>query len=192
MSTPALTAPVLADTLPRHLAVDAALITGFAALNGLAAQVSVPLPFTPVPLTLQTFAVLVTAAALGTARGLLSLGLYVALGMAGVPWFHDGTSGVGSPSFGYVLGFLLAGVVVGRIADRGVTRSVRRTVLTFVVGSLAIYAVGVPWLMAATGMRFSAALTAGVVPFLIGDAIKALAAGAALPGTWRLIESARR
>jgi biotin transport system substrate-specific component len=172
--------------------VDAALIAGFTALNGLAAQISIPLPFTPIPLTLQTFAVLVTAASLGTTRGLLSLGLYVALGVAGVPWFSHGSSGMGGPSFGYVLGFLLAGLVVGRIADRGVTRSVRRTVATFVIGSLAIYAVGVPWLMASTGMHLPAALAAGVVPFLIGDAIKALAAGAALPATWRLVQSARK
>lgn len=183
---------LLADALPRGTAVDIALVTGFAAFNGLAAQLTIPLPFTPVPLTMQTFAVLVTAAALGTVRGSLSLGLYVLIGAAGAPWFAHGGSGLGGPTFGYLIGFLLAGVLVGRLADRGVTHSTRQTILSFATGSIVIYAVGAPWLMVSTGMGFAAALKAGVVPFLIGDVIKAVAAGAVLPGVWRLIASAHK
>lgn len=183
---------VLADVLPRGLARDAALVVGFAGLTGLAAQVSIPLGFTPVPLTLQTFAVLTTGAALGARRALASIALYAVAGVAGVPWFAGGQSGLGGASFGYVLGFVLAAVVVGAIADRGATRSSLRTLVAFVVGSALVYAVGVPWLAASLGVGLGKALSLGATPFLAGDAIKALAAAGVLPLTWKLVERIER
>jgi biotin transport system substrate-specific component len=183
---------VLADVLPRGLARDAALVVGFAGLTGLAAQVSIPLGFTPVPLTLQTFAVLTTGAALGARRALAAIALYAVAGVAGVPWFAGGQSGLGGASFGYVLGFVLAAVVVGAIADRGATRSSLRTLVAFVVGSALVYAVGVPWLAASLGVGLGKALSLGATPFLVGDAIKALAAAGLLPLTWKLVERVER
>jgi len=176
------------SVLPKGIAIDIALVSAFALLNAGAAQISIPLPFTPVPLTLQTFAVLLTGSVLGTGRGLASLALYVAIGSLGAPWFSGGSSGIGGVTFGYVLGFLLAGAIVGRLAERGATLSISRTILSFSAGTLAIYAVGVPWLMANTGMNFSQAVSAGLTPFLLGDLVKAAAAGVLLPGLWKLIQ----
>ena len=178
---------VLADLLPGGAVRDVALVAGSAAFVGLAAQVAVPLPFTPVPLSGQTFAVLLSVAALGPARGALGMLLYAVAGIAGVPWFAEHKSGWAMPSFGYVVGFVLAAVVVGGLARRGADRTVARTAGLMVVGNLAIYAVGVPWLMASVGTTLGHALVLGVVPFLIGDAIKILLAAVVLPGAWRLV-----
>ncbi|MEU0626673.1 biotin transporter BioY [Streptomyces sp. NPDC057575] len=189
-AAPARTGAVLADLLPaaRHrYAVDTALVLGGAALTGIAAQIAVPVPGSPVPVTGQTFAALLVGTALGARRGFLSLAVYALVGMAGMPWFSEGTSGMGFPSFGYVLGMLLAASVVGGLARRGGDRSVLRTAGTMVLGSAIIYAVGVPYLALATGMSASAAIAAGLVPFLIGDAVKAALAMGALPAAWKLI-----
>lgn len=189
MSSIALAPPrrVLADLLPGGAVRDVALVAGSAAFVGLAAQVAVPLPFTPVPLSGQTFAVLLSVAALGPARGALGMLLYAVAGVAGVPWFAEHKSGWAMPSFGYVVGFVLAAAVVGALARRGADRTVARTAGLMVLGNLCIYAVGVPWLMAALGTGLGRALTLGVVPFLIGDALKVLLAAVALPATWRLV-----
>ncbi|MDQ6936779.1 MAG: biotin transporter BioY, partial [Actinomycetota bacterium] len=96
---------VLADLLPATLTRDVGLVAGGAGLTGLAAQVSVHTSLSPVPFTLQTLAVLVTGAALGTVRGLLSMTLYLLAGIAGIPWFAGHSHGWGGPSFGYILGF---------------------------------------------------------------------------------------
>ncbi|MCX5100697.1 MULTISPECIES: biotin transporter BioY [unclassified Streptomyces] len=189
-AAPARTGAVLADLLPaaRHrYAVDTALVLGGAALTGIAAQIAVPVPGSPVPVTGQTFAALLVGTALGARRGFLSLAVYALVGVAGMPWFSEGTSGMGFPSFGYVLGMLLAASVVGGLARRGGDRSVLRTAGTMVLGSAIIYAVGVPYLALATGMSASAAIAAGLVPFLLGDALKAALAMGALPAAWKLI-----
>ncbi|MGH3095910.1 MAG: biotin transporter BioY [Streptosporangiales bacterium] len=178
---------VLADLLPGARVRDVALVAGGAAFVGLAAQIAVPIPGTPVPVTGQTLAVLLTCAALGGVRGIASMGLYALAGVAGVPWFAGAHSGMAMPSFGYVLGFLLAAVVVGELARRGGDRTPLRTAGTMIAGNLAIYAVGTAWL--AIGVLHTGlvpALMAGVVPFLLGDAIKLVLAMGALPAAWRL------
>jgi biotin transport system substrate-specific component len=179
---------VLADFAARAWATQVALVVGGAAFVGLCAQVAIPLPFTPVPLTLQTFAVLLVGAGLGSLRGVLSMLLYVVAGVAGVPWFAQGASGFALASFGYILGFILAAYIVGRLAERGATHSVLRTAGLMVVGNLAIYAVGVTWLKFAIDVTWVEALTLGVLPFLLGDAIKIAAAAGLLPGVWRLLQ----
>lgn len=189
-AAPVRTGVVLADLLPavrNRAAVDTALVMGGAALTGLAAQISVPIPGSPVPVTGQTFAALLIGTALGARRGFLALALYAVVGMAGVPWFSGGTSGASGATFGYVLGMLLAATVVGALARRGGDRSVLRTAGTMVVGSAVTYAVGVPYLALSTGMSASAAVAAGLTPFLIGDAVKALLAMGALPASWKLL-----
>ncbi|MEU3773348.1 biotin transporter BioY [Streptomyces sp. NPDC032472] len=177
---------VLADLLPASRVRDVALVVGGAALTGLAAQLSVPVPGSPVPVTGQTFAALLVGTALGARRGFLSLGLYALLGAAGMPWFAQGTSGAGGASFGYVLGMVLASGIVGALARRGADRSVLRTAGAMALGSAVIYAVGVPYLVLATGMSFGAAVAAGLTPFLVGDALKAALAMGALPTAWKL------
>ncbi|KRE52685.1 biotin transporter BioY [Phycicoccus sp. Soil748] len=179
---------VLADVIPGGLVRDAVLVLGGAAFVGLLAQFAIPLSFTPVPLTLGTFAALLTGAALGSVRGLLSVGLYMAAGMAGVPWFAGHASGYGFPSFGYIIGFVAAGALVGWLAQRGADRTVVRTAGLMVLGNVVIYAVGLPYLMAATGMDLSTGLAKGVVPFLLGDAIKIAVAAGLLPAAWKLVQ----
>ncbi|WP_418957059.1 biotin transporter BioY [Streptomyces tritici] len=179
---------VLADLLPfPTLAREAVLVVGGAALTGLAAQLTVPVPGSPVPVSGQTFAALLVGTAFGARRGFLALGLYAVAGMAGVPWFAQATSGYTMPSFGYILGMLLAATVVGALARRGADRSVLRTAGAMALGSAIIYAVGVPYLALATGMSFSQAVAAGLTPFLIGDALKAALAMGLLPATWKLV-----
>ncbi|MFF9620259.1 biotin transporter BioY [Streptomyces griseosporeus] len=187
-ATPVRTGQVLADLLPASRVRDAALVLGGAALTGLAAQISVPIPGTPVPVTGQTFAALLVGTSLGAGRGFLSLALYALAGIAGVPWFAGGASGAAAPSFGYVLGMLLAATVVGALARRGGDRNVWRTAGTMILGEAIIYAVGVPYLALATGMTASAAIAAGLTPFLIGDALKAALAMGLLPTAWKLVD----
>ncbi|MFI1966181.1 biotin transporter BioY [Streptomyces pathocidini] len=184
---------VLADLLPaaegaRARVRDAALVAGGAALTGLAAQIAVPVPGSPVPVTGQTFAALLVGASLGAGRGFLSLALYTLAGLAGLPWFAGGTGTAAAvaPSFGYVLGMLLAATVVGALARRGGDRGALRTAGTMALGSAVIYAVGVPYLAVAADLSAPQALAAGLVPFLIGDALKAALAMAALPTAWKL------
>lgn len=183
---------VLADVLPASTAArarlrDVALVLGGAALTGLAAQLAVPVPGSPVPVTGQTFAALLLGAGLGPRRALASMGLYAAAGMAGMPWFAEGASGAAMPSFGYIVGMLLAAVAVGALARRGGDRGALRTAGTMAVGTAIIYAVGVPYLALATGMSIGQAVAAGLVPFLIGDALKAALAMGALPTAWKLV-----
>ncbi|MDT0269194.1 biotin transporter BioY [Streptomyces sp. DSM 44915] len=183
---------VLADLLPAATAPaarvrDLALVVGGAALTGIAAQLVLPVPGSPVPVTGQTFAALLIGASFGPVRALLSMTLYALAGMAGMPWFAEGTSGFGMPSFGYVLGMTLAAAVVGELARRGGDRTMIRTVGTMALGSLLIYGVGVPYLALATGMSAGEAVSAGLVPFLLGDALKVALAMGALPAAWRLV-----
>ena len=155
--------------------------------TGLAAQVSVHTSLSPVPFTLQTLAVLVTGAALGSVRGLLSMLLYVAAGSAGLPWFAGHTSGFSGPSAGYLVGFVLAAGVVGELARRGNDRSVLRTALLMVAGNVVIYACGVPWLMhTVPSYSFGQALHYGVTVFLISDLAKLVVAAIAFPTAWKL------
>ena len=178
---------VLADLLPGALLRDVLLVVGAAALTGLCAQVSIPLPDTPVPITLQTFAVLLSGAALGPWRGGAAMLLYVVAGVAGVPWFAEQGSGYAFASFGYLIGFVVAATVVGALASRGADRTVGGTVAIMVLGNLIIYVFGIPLLMAATGMPLFVALEAGLWKFVIGDALKIALAAGLLPLTWRLV-----
>ncbi|MFF9863866.1 biotin transporter BioY [Streptomyces sp. NPDC013953] len=186
-AAPVRTGPVLADLLPASRARDIALVVGGAALTGISAQLAVDVPGSTVPVSGQTFAALLVGTSLGARRGFLSLGLYLVAGMAGVPWFAQGTCGYAIPSLGYVVGMLLASTVVGALARRGADRTVLRMAGTMALGSLIIYAVGVPYLALATGMTLQQAVAAGLVPFLIGDALKAALAMGALPAAWKLI-----
>ena len=183
---------VLADAVPGGLVRDVALVGSSALFVGLAAQASIPLPFTPVPLSLQTFAVLLSAAALGPIRGGLGMLLYLLAGMAGMPWFSGGASGWSFPSFGYILGFVLAAVLVGALAARGADRTVLRTAALMVLGNLVVYAAGVPWLMASINAGLAEALALGVAPFLVGDALKVMVAAGLLPATWRMVRRVER
>ncbi|MBP9872191.1 MAG: biotin transporter BioY [Nitrosomonas sp.] len=153
------------------------------------AQVEIPLPFTPVPITGQTFGVLLVGAAMGSKRGAASLTLYLAEGALGLPFFAGGAHGLSmltGATAGYLLGFIGAAYVIGRLAEKGLERSVRTSFIPFLVGTVLIYACGVTWLAVMLG-SWSKAVTFGLIPFLIGDIIKLLAASLALPAAWKLV-----
>jgi biotin transport system substrate-specific component len=190
MTTAAVARPrVLADLLPGALLRDVLLVIGAAALTGLCAQISIHLPFTPVPITLQTFAVLLSGAALGPWRGGAAMLLYLVAGVAGVPWFANHSAAYSGDvvfTFGYIIGFVVAASVVGALASRGADRTVSGTIVIMVIGNLIIYAIGVPWLMATTGLPLMVALEKGMWPFVLGDALKVALAAGVLPLAWRL------
>lgn len=177
---------VLADLVPGALVRDVALVLAGAGLTGLAAQVSIVTPLSPVPFTLQTLTVLVTGAALGSVRGSLSMALYLLAGMAGIPWFAGGASGVGGPAFGYLIGFVVAAALVGALARRGADRHVVTTLLLMVAGSVVIYVIGTVWLAADLHLDAIQAFDLGVRPFLVTDAIKLAVAALTFPSAWRL------
>ena len=153
-------------------------------------SLAVPVPGSSVPVTGQTFAALLVGTSLGAGRGFLSLALYALLGLAGVPWFAGGTSG-GGASFGYIVGMLLASAAVGALARRGADRSVLRMAGTMLLGEAIIYAIGVPYLALSLDLSTSAALAAGLTPFLIGDALKAALAMGAAPTAWKFVNKQR-
>ncbi|MCX6022297.1 MAG: biotin transporter BioY [Chloroflexi bacterium] len=179
---------------------DALLVVGFSLFIALSARVSIPLPFTPVPITLQTLAVLLTGATLGWRLGALSLGLYLVVGSLGAPFFAGGQGGAFwlLSSGGYLLSYIPASALVGMLAQRGWDRG-PRVVAAMALGNVVIYAIGLPWLalfIAASpelqavipgGDVVTKTLTAGLLPFLIGDAVKLALASAVLPGAWKLI-----
>jgi biotin transport system substrate-specific component len=181
---------VLADVLPGERVRDAILVIAFACLTGLSAQWEVKLPFTPVPVTGQTFAVLLGGVALGSGRALSGMVLYLAAGLT--PWVHwfaggrGGTEVLTAPSFGYIVGFIFAAGLVGKLAERGWDRTPLRTIATMVAGNLVIYAFGVPWLMAVTQSSLATGLSQGAFPFLLVDAVKIVAAAGLLPAVWSL------
>ena len=181
---------VLADALPGGRVRDLALVVAYAALVGVFAQLVVPLPFTPVPITGQTFAVLLGAGALGWRRALNGMLLYAVAGLVGVPWFARSAGGLealSSATFGYILGFVIAAMVVGGMAGRGWDRHPLRAAAMLSLGTLIVYAFGLPWLMATKSYGLGRGLSEGVVPLLLGDPLKILLAAGLLPGAWALL-----
>lgn len=171
------------------LVADGLLIVGASlAIAGLA-QVAVPLPFTPVPLTGQTFGILLAALLLGPRRATLSLLLYLAEGAAGLPVYTEASAGIAKlvgPTAGYLWSFPLAAWLVGTLAARGWDRKPSTTAAAMALGSLLILVLGASWLSLFVG-SFTAAFTQGVAPFVIGEAIKMLLASALLPAGWKLL-----
>lgn len=167
---------------------DLALILGGSLVIAASAQIAIPLPFTPVPITGQTLGVLLVGMALGSRRGALAVLAYLGEGLAGLPVFAEMRSGLATllgPTGGYLVGFAAAAWAVGALAERGFDRSLPKTLLAFALGNAIIYAFGLLWL--ATFVPWPGTLAAGLTPFLVGDALKALLAALLLPGAWRLI-----
>jgi len=184
--------PVLADFWSHTRTVDVVTILAATGLTALAAQISIPIPGTPVPVTGQTFAVLLTAAALGPIRGGLAQFLYVALAFLGLPVLADhkgGASVVLGATGGYLLGFIVAAVAVGWLARRGFSSKPLAVFVSFIVGSAIIYSFGVVWLALSTGQSLGWAISKGMVPFLLGDLLKALLAAGLLPLAWKGLSS---
>lgn len=186
--------PVLVDLVPgRSLRAvrTVGLVLGGVTFLAVLSQVVVPLPFTPVPISLATAAVVLLGAGMGPRLAAMSTVTYLLAGMAGAPIFADQGSGWAFASFGYAVGYIPAAVIAGVLARRAADRSVWRTAALAGVATLAVYAVGVPWLMAFTGVGLTAGLSMGLWPFLIGDALKLVMAALLLPGAWKVVDHLR-
>jgi biotin transport system substrate-specific component len=178
-----------------NLALDAVLVILGSLLMGLVAQLSIKLPFTPVPVTGQTLGVLVIGGALGSVRGALSMLLYLVWGAVGLPFFAEGRSGIellafSSATGGYLWGFVVAGYVVGLLAERKWDRGIGSSLGAMFVGEVIIFAFGVTWLSQALGLPLQDALEAGLYPFVVGDVIKLAIAAGVLPAAWRALARA--
>jgi biotin transport system substrate-specific component len=171
----------------RALVYDAALVVTGSLLVALAAQLEIRLPFTPVPWTGQTFAVLLVGALLGARRGALALLAYLSEGLAGMPVFAGGAFGAGAlmgPTGGFLLGFVPAAAVTGALAERGWDRRFLTTWAAMAIGSACLFACGLPWLAAFVG--WDRVLALGLLPFVPGDVTKQVLAAILLPGAWKL------
>lgn len=181
---------VLADLWSRTRLADVVTVASAAALTALSAQIALPVPGSPVPVTGQTLAVLLTAAALGPMRGALGQLLYLMAALVGLPVLAQGAGGaeaVFGATAGYLLGFVAAAVVVGRLAKGGWSRTPFRVFASYAVGSLVIYVFGATVLALVTGQGMGWAVQKGVLPFLVGDAMKALLAAGLLPLAWAAV-----
>jgi biotin transport system substrate-specific component len=176
------------------VAADAIAIVAGALLVAGAAQISIPLPFSPVPITGQTFAVVLVGSALGTVRGVASLTLYLLLGLAGLPFYADqghGWTTFSGATGGYIVGFILAAGLTGFLAERGYDRRMGTAVTAMLTGNVVVYLVGLPWLAHVTGAGLDKTLEWGLYPFVPGDILKLYLAAAALPVAWKLLGTRR-
>lgn len=167
---------------------EVALILGGSLLIALSAQLQINLPFSPVPITGQTFAVLLLGALYGSRRGPATVVTYLALGAIGLPVFAGGAFGVArlvGPTAGYLVGFIVAAFVVGLLSERGWDRKPWSTAASMIIGNGIIYLAGVLWLSRFVGWQ--AVLSTGFLPFLAGDALKIALATVLLPAGWKLI-----
>ena len=182
------------DSRAIRIAEHAGAVLFVTALTAVAAQISIPLPFTPVPFTFQPLVVLLGAAALGSRLGLTSQVLYLALGIAGLPVFAaspilpQGAARLLGPTGGYLMAFPLAAFVAGALAERGFDRRYVTATLAMLCGLAVIFGGGILWLglFVQPARGIAGAVASGFTPFIIADVLKLLAAGAVMPFVWRL------
>ncbi len=166
------------------------LIVAGALLIFLTAKISLPVPGSPVPVTGQTFGVLLVGGALGFRRGIAATALYILLGVVGLPVYAEGKSGqdiLFGATGGYLFGFIIAGAIVGRLAELGWDRRLAGSIGAMLLGNVVIYALGLPWLMLVAGESWGWTIENGLVPFLYGDALKLAIAAILLPGAWWIV-----
>lgn len=198
-ATTVLVRPTLVDrVVARSWATDIALVIAGTALVAVLAQVAIQL--WPVPITGQTLAVLLVGAGLGAARGAASLTLYALLGAVGLPIYSEASSGWSvliGPTGGYIIGFIASAAIVGWAAERAWDRGWYKPIITFIGGSLVVFAIGLPWLAVSLGQLglpndLQSVLVAGFYPFIIGGLIKAAIAAALLPALWAAADRSQR
>jgi biotin transport system substrate-specific component len=169
---------------------DIVLVLTGALFIYLTARIAIPVPGSPVPITGQTFGILLVGGALGFRRGFMAILLYVLLGVVGLPFFAEGKGGLAviwGTNGGYLVGFIVAGAVVGRLAELGWDRKIGGALGAMLVGSAIIYAIGLPWLAVVAHLSPADTIAKGLTPFLIGDALKLLLAAILFPTTWWIV-----
>lgn len=186
------TSPYIADSLWSRSKVSTYIqISLLTMLTIVSAQVVIPLPFTPIPITLQTFAILFGAAALGPKKSTIAQTLYILLALIGFPVLASDKGGfeaVFGATAGYLFAFILSSYVVGILAKKFSTKLVINVFISYFAGTLLIYLLGASWLSFYTGNGIIYGIEKGVLPFIIGDILKAFLAASLLPITWRLIK----
>ena len=173
---------------------DALLVVGGAGLVALAAQIEIHLGFTPVPITAQTFAVLLVGTALGSLLGVAALALYVLVGLLGAPVYAGGEGGwewIEGATGGYLVGFVFAAGLAGLLAERQWDRRLATAVTALLTGNVVIYLFGLPWLARVADYGWQETLENGLYPFVVGDLVKLYLAGALLPAAWGLVSRLR-
>ena len=183
---------VLADRLGGTIAREIALVAAGTIAMIVLARISIPLPFTPVPVSLGTLGALSVGTALGARRGLVSVAAYALLGIAGVPVFTGTNVGWAFASFGYILGYLLVAAIAGLAAQRGADRRIVTMAPTAVVSLFSVYILGLAWMIPFAHMTLEQGLMKGFVPFIIGDLVKAAVATGAFPVLRPISRRARR
>jgi biotin transport system substrate-specific component len=192
-----MTSPVLLDVVSHRADVSSAIrvtaVLFVTVLTIVAAQVSVPLPFTPVPFTLQPMVVLLGGAALGARLGMSAQILYLALGLAGLPVFAaspilpQGFGRLLGPTGGYLMSYPLAAFVTGYLAQRGLDRRYFTSVLAMAAGLAIVFTCGVLWLAFGAHAGLASAVSAGLIPFIPADIVKLLLAATILPAAWKFL-----
>lgn len=175
----------------KGIVYDVLLILGGSLLTALSAQIAIPLPFSPVPITGQTFAVLLVGTLLGSRRGALAMLVYLGEGLLGLPVFAGGKGGPAvfmGPTAGYLWGFVAAAFLVGSLAERGWDRRIWSAAAAMFLGNGVIYLFGLPWLSRFVPGSLSQVLTLGLYPFIPGDILKLVLAALALPSGWALLQ----
>ena len=180
---------IIDRVISRTLATDIALVAAGVFLTFVAAQLQIPA--VPVPFTFQTLAVLLIGATYGCARGAITMGVYAVLGALGLPLFAGASSGfdvIFGATGGFILGFIVAAALIGRLAERNWSSSVPRMLVSYVLSSAVIYAVGVPVLAMVAFKSDVLAASVFMTPYLLWDAVKAVFAAALLPTAWALVK----
>ena len=180
---------ILGDRIRGNAALNMLLIAGASVFIAIAAQIAVPLPHSPVPLTMQPLAVLLVGVVLGSWRGAAAAALYLMEGLGGLPVFAQGHGGVfwltAGPTAGYLLSYPFAAFVAGWVSERGWGSTIARSIAGMLAALAVIYVGGWSWLAALTGTK--AAFAMGIAPFLIADIIKVALGAAFLPRTQKAI-----
>ena len=172
----------------KSLTRNCLLVMGTSLLLALSAQIAIPLPFSPVPVTLQTLVVLLAGAVLGSRLGTLSVLFYLVEGAVGLPFFAKGGAGLAylrGVTGGYLIGFVVAAFMVGLLVEGGLGRKFSTAVLAMFVGNILLYCFGLPWLKSVLNISMSKAFAFGLYPFILGDLYKIGLASALLPQLWR-------
>jgi biotin transport system substrate-specific component len=188
-------APLRAVFIPRASALtNTSLLLGGTVFMSLMAQIALPVPGSPVPITGQTLGVLLIGTAYGASLGLATIAIYVALGLAGAPILAQGAHGyarLAGPTGGYLVGMVLAAFAVGVLANRRWDVRLQTALMQMIVGDILVFAPGLIWLKLYTGASWSWTLAAGFTPFIVGEVIKIGIAGTALPSVWALVRKMR-
>ena len=172
---------VLADRLGGTIAREIALIAAGTLALIVLARISIPLPFTPVPVSLGTLGALSVGTSLGARRGLVSVAAYALLGIAGAPVFTGTNIGWAFASFGYILGYFLVAAIAGLAAQRGADRRVLTMAPTALASIFSVYVLGLAWMIPFAHMTLEQGLMKGFVPFIVGDLVKAAVAAGLFP-----------